>query len=67
MRAAVATLSDLLSERDQYLVVVSALLYRLSGARDLIDVNIAAGIALEEIDAVGQETGKPPGHVLKPV
>jgi len=41
------------------------LVSRLTEARDMIDVNIAAGIAIEEL--TGQQVGTPPTDGLKPI
>ena len=52
------------SVRDN-LPILASLLARLSCARDLIDVNIAAGIAQEELD--GHTTGTTLVDELKPI
>ncbi len=51
----------------QYTHILSSFLSRLSEARNLVDVNIAAGIAIEEIELTGQQVGTAPTDGLKPI
>ncbi len=57
------TVAQKIVARDN-LPILASLLTRLSCARDLIDVNIAAGIALEELR--GQSVGTSLNDALKP-
>jgi hypothetical protein len=60
----------------EYLTIVTAFFATISSARSLVDVNIAAGVAHEDLeefrekllgDESGQVPGKPELHVLKPI
>jgi hypothetical protein len=59
----------------EYLTIVTAFFATISSARTLIDVNLAAGVAQQDLEEFrekllgedGQGVGKPELHVLKPV
>lgn len=48
-------------------VVLGSFFQRLADSRDHVDVVLAAGVALEELQELGQVTGKPETNGLKPI
>lgn len=48
-------------------VVLESFFRNLTHARDVVDVNIAAGTALEDLREIGQEAGKSANGLLKPI